>query len=146
MKNKHYEDDYDIVKEKAKRDYKKIGRIWCPPLNDSVVFNSEGFRHLNQKKGVFRSKTEQKKRFALLPQAKNILENPGTVIVHQKRKIIRKIKWQGITTTHSAMVDYWIFTSTQTDKTIKLVARRFGQGKKHFLTIYEVDKKEKPPE
>lgn len=144
MKNKNQQDDYAKIRARAKEDYKKISNIWCPHLKGNVIFNSEGFRHLNQKKGIFRSKAEQKKRFALLGQTQSILEDTSSIVEHQKRSVIRKIKWQGKTINKSSIADYWIFTKNQDNKTIKLVIRKFDQGQKHFLTIYEVDKKEKP--
>ena len=137
MENPTNNDSYAEAKRKAKEFYKTIGHVFCPALDDGIAFNSIGFRHLMQKQGNFRIKEEQVKRFSLLLLAKEILENPKADVKHEKRKIIYRTDWRGKKVIKKSFVDYWIFTARWDNKIIRLVARRFGSGKKHFLTIYE---------
>ena len=46
MENPIIVDSYESAKKKAEEYYGKIGDAWCPSLNDRVVFNRFGFRHL----------------------------------------------------------------------------------------------------
>jgi len=125
MENPARGDSYEEAKKKAKESYKKIGRIWCSALNNYIIFNSIGFRHLMQKRGIFRTKEEQKKRFGLLLSARTILESTETNVEYERRIIER------------SRVDYWIFTAEENGRIIKLIARRCGSGKIYFLSIYE---------
>ena len=125
MENPSHENNYEGAKQKAKEFYGKIGRIRCPVINDYIVFNSIGFRHLTQKRGIFRTKKEQRKRFALLWLVRKILKDTGANVKYEQRRI------------GGSHIDYWIFTAKRGGKVIRLVARRFGSGKIHFLTVYE---------
>jgi hypothetical protein len=75
MESPAYEESYEEAKRKAKEFYEKIGSIWCPALNEYVIFNRAGLRHLMQKGPAFRPKSEQKRRFALISHAKRVIEN-----------------------------------------------------------------------
>jgi hypothetical protein len=41
-----YEDSYKQAKEKAELLYAKLDRVWCPALDEHVIFNRSGFQHL----------------------------------------------------------------------------------------------------
>jgi len=128
MEDSTTEDSYEAAKKKAKGLYSKIGRVWCPALNDYVVFNSEGFRHLIWKEGKHRFKSEQKRRFALISCAEEILKNENANLSYRE-------------TNNAVRVRFWAFTEKRDDKAIKLIVRQQDGGRKHFLSIFETNKK-----
>ena len=62
-------------------DYKKIVKVWCPALNDDVIFNSMGIRHLLRKRGELRPKHERERRLGLLRYAVEIISDSNASIV-----------------------------------------------------------------
>lgn len=79
--------EYKQLKLKAKKDYSKIGRISSPALNNEyVAFTNKGFTHLIRKGRNPRPRSEQAKRFLLIPYAEQIIKNPNLVLW----EIIRK--------------------------------------------------------
>jgi hypothetical protein len=117
------DDNYEDAKYKAEVFYKSIGNIWCPALGDFVIFNNAGFLHLIEKNRKNRAKNEQKRRFFMLRYAKDILNDLQPVSNDD-------ILINGI------VVRYWKFMSMQDVGTIKIVVRQFGEGAKHFLSVY----------
>jgi hypothetical protein len=69
-------ESYERAERKAKDFYTTIGHIWCSVLNANIIFTREGFDHLIGKRGTLRPKSERRRRFALLPLAKEILTDP----------------------------------------------------------------------
>lgn len=60
--------EYEQLKLKAKKIYSKIGRISSPALNDEyVAFTNKGFTHLIRKGRNPRPRSEQIRRFLLIP-------------------------------------------------------------------------------
>jgi len=120
MENPIRENCYEEEKQKAQKFYASIGKIWCPALNEYVLFDRSGFRHLIWKNTVPRPRNEQKRRFALLPQSVKILENQNAHIVHRKENNL----------------NFWAFTEKHTDKTIKVIVRQIDGREKHFFSVF----------
>jgi hypothetical protein len=115
---------YEDAKKRAKEFYKTIGVIWCPALNDYIVFNKRGFQHLMRKKGLLRPKTEQIRRFLILPYVKDILEDSKTLPSHSVRE------------DKESRIDLWIFAANIQNLHVKVIIRQTQTGRKHFLSIY----------
>jgi hypothetical protein len=130
MENK--KESYDEKRAVAKKFYKTIGSVWCPVLDDYIVFNKRGFRHLIGKNGFTRPKNEQLRRFHMLSYVQDILGNPNAILNRKSRES------KGLTT------DLWIFMADRENLHIKVVVRRAGKGKKHFLSIYGKIQKSTP--
>jgi hypothetical protein len=128
MENQIGEESYEEVKQKAKELYERVGRVWCPALNDEIIFGSNGFRHLVRNGSRHRYKSEQKRRFALISLAKDILENSQNFAV-------REIDSGGKKAT------FWAFTERRNDKIIKVIVRQIEGQKKKFLSVFESNKK-----
>lgn len=128
MKNPTNEESYGAAKEKAKKFYKEIVSVWSPALDDYVVFNSTGFRHLIWKQGKHRFKGEQKRRFALIPYAAEILKN--------SQKVDYRETHEG-----SRIIYRWVFTEEKEGITIKVIVRQIEGQRKQFLSIFEANKK-----
>src|SRR3989344_5159926 len=77
---------YEKSKQKAKAIYVRIGRIQSPALGDSVAFTSAGFNHLIRKGRIPRPKNEQKRRFALIPYIEQIVKNPKSLLLYERRE------------------------------------------------------------
>ena len=119
---------YDEARKKAKAEYISIQQVWCPALGDYVIFSSNGFRHLIRDGKKYRHKAEQKRRFALIPIAKKILEGSQ---VFARHAINSKEK----------NVIFWVFMREGEDKTIKVIVRQIEGQKKKFLSVFEKNKK-----
>lgn len=115
-------------RQKAKEYYKTIGRIWCPALNDYVVFNNKEFTHLLRKKGVTRMNSEQKRRLNLLADAIKIIANPLINPLAQIKHIPRP-------------VNFWKFTGEKDGQKITVVVRQPPNGIKHFYSVYSKKQK-----
>jgi hypothetical protein len=120
------------AKEQAKEFYKSIGEAWCPPLKSWVKFDSSGFKHIIQKTNIPRSKAEQRRRFALLPDAVSILKDKNILPKH----IIKN--------TNPIPIHLWVFIKIKDDMRITVVVRQSGNSAYHFLSVYE--KKQKSPQ
>jgi hypothetical protein len=118
------QENYEEAKSNAKLFYSKIGKVWCPALNDHIVFNNVGFKHLIWKTGKHRFKGEQKRRFALIPDTEIILKNARTFIY---REVIRNGK----------KTFFWTFTEKKHEKLIKVVIRQDEGKKKIFQSVFE---------
>jgi hypothetical protein len=120
-------ENYQTAKQNAKKIYASIKIVWCPALHDSVVFNRIGFQHLIQKGPAFRPKSEQRRRFALLIYAKDILEQSD--VAEEEDRANAKL---------------WIISGSRDNLDIKIIVRQIGNGKKHFLSIYGRKQKSAP--
>ncbi len=125
MKNPIYDSDYEAVKKEAKEFYDKIGRVWCPAFNDYVAFRKAGFRHLSWKGGVFRFKGEQRRRFAVLPSAVDILQKKNSEPVYKKE----------------GNAEFWAFTGQQDEATVRVIIRQINGGEKHFFSAFQEKQK-----
>lgn len=123
MENENLCESYSEAKQKAKLFYKSIGRIWCPALDEEIFFNEKGFRHLIQKGRTPRLKSEQKRRFALLKHAKEIIESGLVVVEHKAEQKNQEVL-------------YWRLKSCRDDVVITVIIQQVKNGKKHFLSVY----------
>lgn len=127
---------YEKTKQKAKRLYSKIGRIQSPALNNEyVAFTSDGFNHLVRKGRIPRSKSEQKKRFILLPHAEKIITNPKAVMVYRTNKASYYVNRHGEKILTTSTAQFWTFIEKGNNFTIKVVVRQLNNGQKHFFSI-----------
>lgn len=70
---------YKKEKAKAEAFYKSIDKVKCPYFATDIIFNSDGFHHLQFSAERERPKPEQLLKFSLLPAVPHILRNAGTV-------------------------------------------------------------------
>ena len=124
---------YERTKRIAKSLYRKIEKVICPILDgEEIHFNATGFGHLIRKLKI-RSRSEQKRRFRLIPFAKKIILESKTVEDYREKKMKK-----------SKMVKEWALVSTFGALTIKLIIRQVGKGNKHFYSIMQKDTKKSP--
>jgi len=138
---------YRKSKEKAKGIYSKIGHIKSPALGDELVaFTSAGFNHLVRKGRIPRTKSEQKRRFALISHIEAMVKNPHATILYLRRdtKVIQDR--HGNKELVQSVASFWTFIENVKGKEIKVVIRQLGTGApKHFFSVMEGRKIKKPP-
>ncbi len=109
--------DYLFEKEKARLLYKSLKPVFCPALQDWVHFNDHGFRHILVKNNRTRPKSDQIRRFRLLPRARKVISGAITYVYRQGK--------------HDA--SFW----SVTDGKIKILIRQINTGQKHFFSIMD---------
>lgn len=120
-------EDYKKIKEEAKELYRVIGQVWCPRLNDYVFFNKKGFDHFIWKGKSSRPKIDQINRFSLIKYAPLIISDASASMTHS------------LWTHHTSLkptIHFWGFTSRTEKKSIRVVVRQIGKGRKHFFSIF----------
>jgi hypothetical protein len=131
MENQKQDPSYREIKEKARLFYKSIGSVWCPALDDEVFFDESGFRHLVQKGRRFRMKSEQKRRFALLKYAREVLESSSKCS-------------ENVRGVENSRAHYWKFKKDLDGIAITVVVRQMEGDDKRFLSIYGKKQKSAP--
>jgi hypothetical protein len=109
--------------------YKNIGDTWCPNLGEFITFNADGLRHLVRKRGILRSGSDQKRRFALLQHAKAIIQDVQSTVMPGKEI--------------GDAARFWVISKPVKGKKISVVVRQFKGKSKHFFSIYS--EKQKSP-
>ena len=141
MENPIAKESHKEIIQKAKQNYKELGRFWSPALNDYVVFNNVGFTHILRKHGVPRPKTEQKRRLALLNDVVEILTDKDVMLIHQEKFSQRSIHRDGKKATELKRAHVWKFVKEKDGKNIKVIVRQFEGGTKHFYSVYAKQQK-----
>ena len=128
--------DFNERKEKARTIYNAQRSIHNPYLKSWVIFNSDGFHHLQFSARRERNKKEQLLKFSLLPWAIGVIKNSGTLQQHKKELMsVGKRGKDGFAPTKT--VEYWGFIAIvgKAKVTIKVVLRRIGDGNITFLSV-----------
>lgn len=122
-------------KEKTRAIYNAQKDIHNPYLKNQIIFNSDGFHHLQFSARRERNKKEQLLKFNLLQLAIGVIKNSGTlqeyrknlIPISDKRKNGTLMKW----------VEYWGFVAIVGEKQIKIrvVLRRIGDGNITFWSV-----------
>lgn len=129
-------ENYEEAKRRAKEFYKKIGCVFCPALNDFITFNSAGFRHLVWQGKTLRREKEQMRRFALLSDVKNILNDFNGNKEYRTTKQILRTDRHGKKIRTEIRIQFWGLIREIDGKRIKVIVRQVGNGRKHFFSIF----------
>lgn len=132
---------FNIRKEKAKVIYDAQAFIYSPYFKENVVFNSDGFHHLQFSDRRERNKNEQLLKFSLLPLAIKIIKNSGTIQEYRKGLIsFGKKSKDGLTKTKE--VNYWglIAIIGERQVKIKVILRKVGDGNIIFWSVMPYSK------
>ncbi|MDE2020760.1 MAG: hypothetical protein KGJ13_10525 [Patescibacteria group bacterium] len=125
-------------KAKAEAFYQSIGKVPCPYFGKDIIFNSDGFHHLQFSAERERPKQEQMLKFSLLPAVPHIIRNAGTIqeYRHTMEPIGRKRFSDGAREMRE--IEYWgIVAITKGEKPIriKIILRRVGNGNIIFWSV-----------
>lgn len=134
---KKFKNNIYHLKQKQRAYYKSIVSVFCPVLNDTVYFTSEGFNHLlydtNRKP---RNIDEQYLKLHCLPHATTVLKN--SKVLADTRNYEVKIKGK-----KKSIIHYAIAYEVEKGKEIRVIVSRFGNGKYKFLSIMPHNKRSK---
>ncbi len=125
-------------KKKAGEYFNSIKEIDCPYFSKKVIFNSDGFHHLQFSAGRERGKKAQILKFSLLKSAVKIIENSGTVQEYRKEwGAVGRKKKGGFRKTKE--MQYWGLTAI-TGKEInqirvRVILRQVGNGNVTFWSV-----------
>jgi len=123
-------------KEKAKEIFKAQKSIYNPYLDSQVIFNSDGFHHLQFSARRERNKKEQLLKFNLLPLAIKIIKKSGTLQEYRKELItIGKKAKDGFTKTKEAQFWGFIAIIGKPQIKIRVILRRIGDGNVIFWSV-----------
>ncbi len=109
--------------------YKTINSVFCPILDEEVVFNSKGFYHLKYKSsGTKRPKKEQMYKIGLLPLVIPVIKKASEV--HDYKKI---------NSDSNKTTEIWELRALagKQDTQVSVVLRRMGDGKIHFFSVWK---------
>ena len=117
--------------------YKTIRCVYCPILNENIIFNAKGFYHLRyDNHGKIRNVKEQRYKIGLLPLVIPAIQNANKI--HEYKKGIYS-KPMG------KFFEIWELKEIvgRQDTIISVVLRRIGTGNITFLSVWKKkDKKQ----
>lgn len=129
--------------QKRRSWYKAIGRVYCPILNDHVIFNSKGFYHLRYDTfGKKRSVKEQSYKLGLLPLVIPVIKNAAKIHDYKKEQYSKPL---------GKYFEIWELREiVGKQKTmVSVILRRIGNGNITFLSVWKKKddhkKLKKPP-
>jgi type I site-specific restriction endonuclease len=127
---------YERAKKRAKRFYKKIGRVVSPALGgEEIIFSSVGFDHLLRKKRDWRPKRDQMRRFGLLKHLKKVVGDPHVSISYREKERTIQIEKYGRIVSKRSIIRYWTFVGKIEKEKIRVIVSQIGNGKKQFLSV-----------
>jgi hypothetical protein len=128
-------------KEKARNIYGAQKSLYNPYLKSQVIFNSDGFHHLQFSARRERNKREQLLKFSLLPLAFVIIKNSGTLQEYRRGlTVVGKKSKDGLALVKET--EYWGFVAIIGENKIKIrvVVRRIGDGNVIFWSVMPFSK------
>lgn len=126
---------YDL-KKKQRAFYKSIVSVFCPILNDTVYFTSEGFNHLLYENRKPRKISEQFMKLQCLTHAPLVIQK--CTLVSETRQIVKNVKGKRKSGVHHEL----IYEVTAEEK-IRVIVEKIGTGKNKFLSVMRHNKKSK---
>ncbi|MFH0803789.1 MAG: hypothetical protein V1877_01585, partial [Candidatus Tagabacteria bacterium] len=131
------EEYFNGKKEKARAIYDAQRNIYNPYFGSEIIFNADGFHHLQFSARRERNKKEQILKFSLLPLAFKIIKNSGTLQEYRKRMglVGKKSKRDG--SQLMKQIEYWGFIAIAGESKIKIrvILRRVGDGNIIFWSV-----------
>ncbi|MCL4353138.1 hypothetical protein M1615_01545 [Patescibacteria group bacterium] len=120
---------YDL-KKKQKAFYKSIVSVFCPILNDTVYFTSEGFNHLLYDKSNRKPRkiSEQFMKLQCLTHAPLVIRK--CAFISETRLIERNIKGK-----KKLGVHYELVYEVKAGEKIRVIVEKIGTGKHKFLSV-----------
>ena len=124
------------LKQKIKQEYDKVGKVWCPCLEDHVHFNNEGFEHLLFKSwNRGRSKLEQYTRLRLFPFIPKIIAKSHTLQEYDEKKIFVRQKINSRWEKRLKLVRYYVFVAIEKSVRLKIIIKEIEGGEKFFYSF-----------
>lgn len=132
---------FNKLKDKTSNLYGLQKNVHNPYLESQVIFNADGFHHLQFSARRERNKKEQILKFNLFPLAIKVIKNAGTLQEYRKGFVsIGKKSRDGFARTKEAQ--YWGFVAIVGSPQIKIrvILRRIGDGNITFWSVMPYNK------
>ncbi len=129
---------HKIEKNKAEEYFNSIEKVNCPYFSEKVIFNSDGFNHLQFSAGSERDKKEQLLKFRLLRSVVKIIEKSGTIQEYRKQwGAVGRKKKDGFRKTKE--MQYWgliAITGKEINQIrVRVILRQVGDGNIIFWSV-----------
>ena len=129
----------EFIKEKRAW-YKTVEKVYCPILNQYVVFNSKGFYHLRyDSHGKRREISEQKYKIGLLPLVIPVIQLATSIADYKKEQYSKPL---------GKYYEIWELKEIvgRQKALVSVVLRRIGDGNITFFSVWkkEIKKTKKP--
>ena len=130
------DEKFELARSEAEAEYKAVGSVKCPYLNELVHFNNEGFKHLLFKSwNKSRLRTEQYTRLRLLPLAVKAIKLSHTLQEYDKRQLFVRQKGKTWSKTLKT-VKYYVFMAIFPNVRIKVIVKHIDGGVPFFYSLY----------
>lgn len=129
--------NYEKLREDSLNFYNSIGSLFCPALNQNVVFKAGGFNHIIFKRArAERERSSQIMRFKLLPLAVKLIKLSTTYQEFEETIKEFEVKSFKKRVRKSRPVKYWGIIAIIDNRKIKVILRKIGDdGNLHFWSI-----------
>lgn len=125
------------LKKKQKAFYQSIVSVFCPILDDTIYFTSEGYNHLlYESSRKPRTISEQFMKLQCLTHAPKVIKQ--CAVISETRTIKRNIKGK-----LKEAICYELVYEVKKGEHIRVVVQKIGTGKHTFLSVMPHDKKPK---
>lgn len=117
------------LKKKQKAFYQSIVSVYCPIINDTVYFTSDGFQHLLYKDNRKpRNIDEQFMKLKCLTHAPEVIKN--CTLISETRKLRVKVKGK-----IKDVIHYELVHEVEKGKRVRVIIEKVGSSGKHkFLS------------
>jgi len=124
--------------EETRKEYKQIGKIYCPCLATEVVFNAQGFHHLQYHgAGEARTIKDILHKLKLFPLVIPVLKYASAVAEYKQTIEPKKRK----SNSPQKEVAYWSIIAEvgrNKDVKIKVVLKKIGAGQTMFWSVMKL--------
>src|ERR1700733_13587625 len=105
-------EELENLKIEAETEYRKIGEVRCPFLDEMVIFNSLGLEHISYKRrDLARNEEDQFTRFGLLHLAPQIIKKSHTLQGINAGNRIERVKVNDTWENRMVYITYYEFVS-----------------------------------
>ena len=132
MKKKKFKNNiYDLITEQ-KIFYKSIVSLFCPLLNETIYFTSEGFHHLTHKSNNKRRKiSEQYMKLKCFSHVPEIVRDCTRIIETRSEEHIIKGK-------KKTVITYELIDGKKRSHNIAVIIGKIGTGKHKFRSVKRI--------
>lgn len=127
---------YAKIKNLAYVEYKKVNKVYCPHLKQSVKYNSNGFWHIVYKaKNKKREASSQLIRFKLLSKASKLLKLTTTLQEFDSYHKSISADNHGTKITKLTKIEYYGDIGIIDGWKIKVIVKKVGNGEPFFWSV-----------
>lgn len=137
--NKNFEE----TKEAAEKLYASFGEVWCPYLQEKIIFNAKGIEHLKfKRKNIARPRSDQYIRLKILKYALDVIKKSHTLQGLSKTKSFEIIRSNHRNEKLLMDAIYFEFVSVVEEKArVRVIIKKIGSAQPYFWSIIPFWKK-----